>query len=156
MVVGELTESQQQAVKGWGQAYWSRIQTGTTALQSPLAGVVDEPLFNPRYATRLTLENLKVLSSSDCESSLTTPQQNDTVALQKQASLKDSMVNLKFATDVNTNFQGTLGHIDKILDASITSSVVAYIDDDRLVSEELPLDVLVASGAEPQSASSFT
>ncbi len=156
LVVGDLTDAQLQAVKGWGQAYWSRIQTGTPAVQSPLAGVVDEPLFNPRYATRLTLENLKLVSSSDCESFLTTPQQNDTVALQKQASLKDSMVNLKFATDVNTNFQGTLGHIDKILDASITSSVVAYIDDDRLVSEELPLDVLVASGAEPQSASSFT
>lgn len=140
---------------GWGQAYWSRIQTGTTALQSPLAGVVDEPLFNPRYATRLTLENLRVLSSSDCESTLTAPQQDNTLALQKRASLKDSMVRLKFATNVNTNFQGTLDHIDKILDASITSSVVAYIDDDRLVSEELPLDVLVASGAEPKAVSSL-
>lgn len=116
---------------------------------------MDEPLFNPRYATRLTLENLKVLSSSDCESTLTAPQQDDTLALQKRASLKDSMVRLKFATNVNTNFQGTLDHIDKILDASITSSVVAYIDDDRLVSEELPLDVLVASGAEPKAVSSL-
>jgi len=155
LVVGDLTESQQQAVKGWGQAYWSRIQTGTPAVQSPLAGVVDEPLFNPRYATRLTLENLNVLSSSDCESTLTAPQQDDTLALRKQASLKDSMVRLKFATDVNTNFQGTLDHIDKILDASVTSSVVAYIDGDKLVSEELPLDVLVASGAEPKSVSSL-
>lgn len=155
LVVGDLTEAQQQAVKGWGQAYWSRIQTGTPAVQSPLAGVVDEPLFNPRYATRLTLENLNVLSSSDCESTLTAPQQDDTLALRKQASLKDSMVRLKFATDVNTNFQGTLDHIDKILDASVTSSVVAYIDGDRLVSEELPLDVLVASGAEPKSVSSL-
>jgi hypothetical protein len=155
LVVGDLTEAQQQAVKGWGQAYWSRIQTGTPAVQSPLAGVVDEPLFNPRYATRLTLENLNVLSSSDCESTLTAPQQDDTLALRKQASLKDSMVRLKFATDVNTNFQGTLDHIDKILDASVTSSVVAYIDGDKLVSEELPLDVLVASGAEPKSVSSL-
>jgi len=155
LVVGDLTEAQQQAVKGWGQAYWSRIQAGTPAVQSPLAGVVDEALFNPRYATRLTLENLNVLSSSDCESTLTAPQQDDTLALRKQASLKDSMVRLKFATDVNTNFQGTLDHIDKILDASVTSSVVAYIDGDKLVSEELPLDVLVASGAEPKSVSSL-
>lgn len=155
---GTLTASEEAEVAAWGVAYWQRLETGTAAtpVQSFSNPGMNSPLFSPRYGTRATLERLKLLEIADSQVVIEQATQANVADWDKRKALKDAMTALKFVTDPVTNPNGTAAHVEMILDASTTSSLVTYTEGGKLVSEKLPLDVLVSAGADPQFASQLS
>ena len=150
-IAGKLTAQEQAEVDAWGDSYWKRVE----GQPSPWVGfspALDNPLFNPLRSKRASLENLKVISASDCDVALA----NDTLStdaetISKRSAVKDAMVHGKLATNPVANPDGTIEHIVKILDASMLDEAefVAYSEGGNIVSLNLPLDAITAWDAGP-------
>ena len=154
---GTLTNQQQTEMMQWGQAYWNKIEgvipNGSNALAGPWSfstPVMNSPLFNPFYGPRQTLVNLGLIADTDCMKAITETPGTDAATLAKRGAIKDALVGFKFKTDPVTDPNGTTAHVYKILDASLVSGLVTYTEGGKLVSEKLPLDIIIAAGAEPQ------
>lgn len=155
---GALTPTEQAEVQAWGVAYWTKVEGGTPSAMTFSNPAMNSHLFNPFRGTRATLENLKLLDAGDCDRSIIEGDTStmDAATLAKRQSLKDAMCAAKFATDPVTNPEGTVAHAAQILDAVSTSQLVTYSEGGKLVSEKLPLDILVAAGADPQLAANLS
>jgi|GEM_PF-2927482 len=138
---GDTTPDQREEVRNWSLAFWNRIETGdpqTVAMTEP---VWQSPLFNPLRATRATLERLKVLDPLDCDWEIIAATEGSPL-WEKREALRASMVDGKFETDPATNAEGFQEHLQAIFDAAPGSGVDAWFADGKLVSLNLPGDVM--------------
>ncbi len=154
---GTLTAAQQAEMMAWGQAYFNKIegvnQGGSNAVATAwtfATPAMNSPLFNPFYGPRQTLVNLGLIDDTDCMKAITETPGTDRSALKKRSAIKDALVSFKFKTDPVTDPNGTTTHVYKILDAALVAGLVTYTEGGKLVSEKLPLDIIIAAGAEPQ------
>ena len=95
----------------------------------------------------------------DCEQStqqLAEYPGTDAASAAKRQAIKDALVDFRFKTDPVTDPTGTTTHVIRILDASMVAGLVTYTEDGKLVSEKLPLDVLVAAGANVELADNLS
>ena len=160
---GTLTAAQQTEMKAWGQAYFNKIegvnQGGGNAVATAWTfstPAMNSPLFNPFYGPRQTLVNLALIADTDCPRALTEATGADAVSQAKRGAIKDALVNFAFKTDPVSDPNGTITHVYKILDASLVSGLVTYTEGGKLVSEKLPLDIIIAAGANSQLANSLS
>ncbi len=155
---GTLTAAEEAEVQAWGIAYWTRVEAGTPSTMPFSTAAMNSHLFNPFRGTRATLENLKLLDASDCDKAIIEGDVStmDTATLAKRQALKDAMTDSKFATDPITNVEGTIEHIAQILNAAATNELVTYTEGGSLVSKGLPLDIVVAAGADPDFATELS
>ncbi len=155
---GTLSTSQQTELAQWGQAYWTRLEGGTpsTAPFTFSTAAMNSPLFNPFYGPRQTLLNVGIVSDTDCMKDLAEHTPLDPTAASKRQAIKDALVDFKIKTDPVTDPAGTTNHVLRILDAATVNNLVVYNEDGKLVSEKLPLDVVVAAGADSQFAEQLT
>ncbi len=138
---GDTTPEQREEVRNWSIAFWNRIEMGdpqTVAITEP---VWQSPLFNPLRATRATLERLKVIDPSDCDWEIIAATEGSPL-WEKREALKASMVDGKFETDPATNAEGFQEHLQAIFDAAPGSGIDAWFADGKLVSLNLPGDVM--------------
>ncbi|MFN8817420.1 MAG: hypothetical protein ACK5ZV_11840 [bacterium] len=117
---------------------------------------MNSPLFNPFYGPRQTLLNVGIVSDTDCMKDLAEHTPLDPTAASKRQAIKDALVDFKIKTDPVTDPAGTTNHVLRILDAATVNNLVVYNEDGKLVSEKLPLDVVVAAGADSQFAEQLT
>ncbi len=156
---GTLTAAQQAEMMQWGQTYWNRLEGVPTAANTTFTfstTAMNSPLFNPFYGPRQTLVNLGLIADGDCMKQLAEYPGTDAASAAKRQAIKDALVNFKFKTDPVTDPTGTTTHVIKILDASTVAGLVTYTEDGKLVSEKLPLDIIVAAGADPQLAGAIS
>jgi len=152
---GVLSETEQTEVQAWGIAYWTKVEAGTLSTHTFSNPAMNSHRFNPFRGTRATLENLKLLDAADCDKAIieSDPGSIDAVSAAKRQALKDAMVLGTFKTDPVANPDGTIEHIQKILDAGAVQGLVVYTEGGKLTSEKLPLDILIMAGANPEFAS---
>ena len=161
---GTLTSQQQTEMMAWGQAYWNKVEgvVGPGGTNAALGGftfstaAMNSPLFNPFYGPRQTLVNLGLIAESDCMKQLAEAPGMDAASLVKQSAIKDALLEAKFKTDPVTDPTGTFNHINKIFDSGYVANLVIYTEDGKLVSKELPLDVLVGAGMTVELADSLS
>lgn len=147
----------QTRVTAWSDAYWARVDAAGTpvpnAAAAAFSGLVANPdLFNPVRAARWTLEDIKILPTTDCDMMEVWP----AVGLQTGGAVpgstrwtiadafRDAMKHQRFSTDIGLNPEGTQEHAGLILAAPPSVGVVAYQDGDKLVSLNLPLKTVSA------------
>ncbi len=156
---GTLTAAQQAEMMQWGQTYWNRLEGVPTAANTTFTfstAAMNSPLFNPFYGPRQTLVNLGLIADGDCMKQLAEYPGTDAASAAKRQAIKDALVDFRFKTDPVTDPTGTTTHVIKILDASMVAGLVTYTEDGKLVSEKLPLDVLVAAGANVELADNLS
>lgn len=162
---GSLTAAQQAELLQWGQLYWNRVEgvpppagSSNAALASFSFSLpaMNSELFNPFYGPRQTLIKLNLISANDCMKQLVEQPGTDAASVAKRAAIKDSLLEAKFKTDPVTDPAGTVNHVIKILDAGYVAGLVTYTEDGKLVSKELPLDVLVEAGVTTQVAEALS
>jgi len=154
---GTLTAAEEAQVQAWGVAYWNKVENGVASTMTFSNPAMNSHLFNPFRGTRATLESLKLLDSNDCDKAIAEAiGTTDAATIAKRQALKDAMCAAKFATDPVSNPDGTTEHVVKILDAGATSDLVTYSEGGKIVSEKLPLDVVVAAGADPKFAANLS
>ncbi len=117
---------------------------------------MNSQLFNPFNGPRQTLVKLGRIDSTDGMRQLVEAPGADVASAKKREAIKDALVNFTFKTSPVNNPDGTTNHIYKILNASSVAGLVTYVEDGQLVSEKLPLDLIVVAGADPQFASTLS
>ncbi len=156
---GTLTNQQQNEMMQWGLAYFNRIEGvggGVGSTFSFSTPAMNSQLFNPFNGPRQTLVKLGLIESTDGMRQLVEAPGADAASGKKREAIKDALVNFTFKTSPVNNPDGTANHIYKILDASSVSGLVTYVEGGQLISEKLPLDLIVAAGADPQFASTLS
>lgn len=132
----------------WSDHYWARVDTGATVKVGQFAfsnTALNNPLFNPVRAARPTLEELKIISASDCDgmTALQPGWGNTAIA----DAFREAMKSWRLTTNSASNAAGTAVHIALITGAPGGSGVTWTIVGDNLISEKLPW--LSASGNNP-------
>jgi hypothetical protein len=153
-----MTQAHEQEVLAWGQAYFAKVEQAQPSTMVFSSAAMNSPLFNPLRGSRATLEAMNLVSASDCDRTLTDvdPTQLSTADQAKRVSIKNAMTASLIATDAVTNPSGTANHIAEILSSTAVGMYVSFDQNGQLVSEKLPLDVIVAAGAEPTFAGTLS
>ncbi|MBY0262463.1 MAG: hypothetical protein K2Q20_08975 [Phycisphaerales bacterium] len=136
----------------WNEGYWARADAAGTPAPGASAirftGLVSNAdLFNPVRAARWTLEDLKVVSASDCDGMETWPAigTGGIIGTDQEKvvqAFRDAMKQGKFSTNIGQNPEGTQEHAGLIVAAPPGEGVIAYQDGDKLVSLNLPLKTI--------------
>ncbi|MBY0312299.1 MAG: hypothetical protein K2W85_09540 [Phycisphaerales bacterium] len=142
---GNLSEQQKGELATWSALYWQRKDQGGGSPGAEFAfstAAMNSQLFNPLRATRATLEKVGVIGPADCDGLGENSTNVASEAVTK--AFRDSMISAKIETSVANNYVGTLEHANLIFAAPASAGLTAYVDGDKLVSENLPLEKVSA------------
>lgn len=154
---GNLTVQEADDVAEWGTAYFAKREGTSVGFYTFTNAAMNHHLFNPLYATRQTLSNLQTVALEDCQEEIIEATSNDPIRWTKRVALKNSMVANQLSTDPVANPDGTFSHVSKILDSLYLGQVATYYDESgKLISEYVPLDLIVSASADPTLAANIT
>ncbi|MFN7021202.1 MAG: hypothetical protein ACK4WH_07740 [Phycisphaerales bacterium] len=150
---GEVDETLRGELAQWSTHYWNRVDTGATAKVGEFAfsnPALNSPLFNPLRGVRPTLEQVKVLTSTDCDGlAALQPGWGDTTI---SDAFREAMKDWKISTDATTNATGTAVHLALITAAPPGAGTTWTTVGNLVISEKLPLAGVTGTNAEPTIA----
>ncbi|MCC6321401.1 MAG: hypothetical protein IT438_08205 [Phycisphaerales bacterium] len=137
----------------WSTHYWDRVDTGNKAKVGDFAfsnAALNNPLFNPVRAVRPTLEQVNLVSASDCDgmAALQPGWGNTAIA----DAFRDAMKHWKISTDSAADPSGTATHV-----GLISGSGVGWTSQGNLIiSDKLPWSPVSGTNAAPTAATSIS
>ncbi|MCC6323121.1 MAG: hypothetical protein IT438_16985 [Phycisphaerales bacterium] len=150
---GEVDATLRSELAQWSAYYWNRVDTGAKAKVGEFAftnAALNNPLFSPLRGARPTLEQVKVLNSSDCDGlAALQPGWGDTAIA---AAFRDAMKDWKFSTDTTTNATGSAIHVALITAAPPEAGATWSSQGNLIISEKLPLVTVGGQNEEPTIA----
>ena len=141
---GELSTAEVSEVQAWSSLYWQRADAYIAGQSVSFSYTFTEPRMNlatflPSRALRPTLEDLSLLSESDCDQVLVFMPGTDETILAKREALKNAMIGGSISTDFFTQPQAAAKHAERIEEALAENPLPWGIVGSSLVSERLPL-----------------
>ncbi|MCC6321280.1 MAG: hypothetical protein IT438_07580 [Phycisphaerales bacterium] len=150
---GEVDATLRAELAQWSTHYWNRVDTGAKVKVGSFAfsnAALNNPLFNPLRGARPTLEQVKVLNSSDCDGlAALQPGWGDAAIA---AAFREAMKDWKFSTDTTTNATGTAIHVALITAAPPEAGTTWTSQGNLIISEKLPLVTVSGQNEEPTIA----
>ncbi len=154
---GELSTAEVSEVQAWSSLYWQRADAFIAGQSISFSYTFTEPRMNsatflPSRAVRPTLEDLNLLSESDCDQVLVFMPGTDEDILAKREALKNAMIGGSISTNYFTQPESAAKHAQR-LDEAIAENPVAWgVVGSSLVSEGLPLRKFKRSSTAPAVA----
>lgn len=141
---GELSTAEVSEVQAWSSLYWQRADAYIAGQSVSFSYTFTEPRMNlatflPSRALRPTLEDLSLLSESDCDQVLVFMPGTDETILAKREALKNAMIGGSISTDFFTQPQAAAKHAERIEEVLAENPLPWGIVGSSLVSERLPL-----------------
>jgi|GEM_PF-1950496 len=154
---GKIDETLRTDLVQWSAHYWDRVDTGNTVKVGDFKftdPALNTPLFNPARAVRPTLEQLKLVSTLDCDgvTVLTPGFGNAAIA----NSFRQAMSEWKLVTDSSTNASGTAIHMNLITSAPAGSGTTWEVIGNEVISTKLPWAGVAGVNTNPTIAPSIS
>jgi len=154
---GKIDETLRTDLVQWSAHYWDRVDTGNTVKVGDFKftdPALNTPLFNPARAVRPTLEQLKLVSTLDCDgvTVLTPGFGNAAIA----NSFRQAMSEWKLTTDSSTNASGTAIHMNLITSAPAGSGTTWEVIGNEVISTKLPWAGVAGVNTNPTIAPSIS
>ncbi|MBX9735786.1 MAG: hypothetical protein K2X32_02575 [Phycisphaerales bacterium] len=154
---GELTPTEVSEVQAWSNLYWQRADSFIAGTTVSFSYTFTEPRMNsatflPSRAVRPTLEDLGLLSESDCDQVLVFMPGTDASVLAKREALKNAMIGGTIATDYFTEPQAVARHATRIEEALEQNPLAWNYVGSKLVSQGLPLRKFKRTTSQPAVA----
>lgn len=150
---GTNNDTDRGELKAWGLAFWARATGGDPVETTPFTNpALNKHTFNPLHGTRTTLEGLKLIDPRDTFIALAAYEGDDPIANKRKSAVHEALTDSSFKTSIVENPKGTMKHIAAILDSSSIANVATYCDGNYIKSENLPFDIVLGAGADPEVA----